>query len=145
MSVGFVSDSHIHIAYSYKVLLSCANIIQIILHLYKHSSKLRTFFTALALLSVGLVFTINKRGQKFLFLNLGDLNSLSLEVSFLLDIFARVFLFTVSLIRLSVFTFRFRYISPQKFFGRFHLLLITFVLSIILLILSSNLIFILVG
>jgi len=91
------------------------------------------------------VFTINKRGQKFLFLSLGDLNSLSIEISFLLDIFARVFLLTVSLIRLSVFTFRFRYISPQKFFGRFHLLLIIFVLSIILLILSSNLIFTLVG
>jgi len=117
----------------------------IILHLYKHSTKLSTFFTALALISVGLVFTINKRGQKFLFLNLGDLNSLSIEVSFLLDIFARVFVLTVSIISLSVFTFRFRYISPQKFFGRFHVLLITFVLSIILLILSSNLIFILVG
>ena len=91
------------------------------------------------------MFTINKRGQKFLFLSLGDLNSLSIEISFLLDIFARVFLLTVSLIRLSVFTFRFRYISPQKFFGRFHLLLIIFVLSIILLILSSNLIFTLVG
>lgn len=91
------------------------------------------------------MFAINKRGQKFLFLKLGDLNSLSIEVSFLLDIFARVFLLTVSIISLSVFTFRFRYISPQKFFGRFHVLLITFVLSIVLLILSSNLIFILVG
>lgn len=66
-------------------------------------------------------------------------------MSFLLDIFARVFLLTVSLISLSVFTFRFSYISPQKFFGRFHVLLIIFVLSIILLILSSNLIFTLVG
>lgn len=51
----------------------------------------------------------------------------------------------MSIIRLAVFSFRFSYISPQKFFGRFHLLLIVFVFSIILLILSSNLIFTLVG
>lgn len=91
------------------------------------------------------MLTLNKRGQKFLFINLGDLNSLRIEISFMLDIFTRVFLLTVSLISLAVFTFSFRYMRPQKFFGRFHVLLITFVISIILLIISSNLIFTLVG
>ena len=80
-----------------------------------------------------------------MFMNLGDLNSLSIEISFIVDIFTRVFLLTVSLISLAVFTFSFRYISPQKFFGRFHMLLITFVISMIMLIISSNLIFTLVG
>lgn len=68
-----------------------------------------------------------------------------MEISFILDVFASVFLTTVALIRLAVFTFRFRYISNQKFFTRFHSLLRIFVFSIILLILSSNLIFTLIG
>jgi len=97
------------------------------------------------MLSSAFGLAVNKSGQKFLFFTLGDLRSLRIEVSFMLDIFARVFIFTVSLISLAVFSFRFRYIAPQKFFGRFHVLLITFVFSIILLILSSNLIFTLVG
>lgn len=95
--------------------------------------------------SFRLILVLNKRGQKFLFINLGDLNSLSIEISFMVDIFTRVFLLTVSLIRLAVFTFSFSYMSPQKFFGRFHMLLITFVISMIILIVSSNLIFTLVG
>jgi len=63
----------------------------------------------------------------------------------MVDIFARVFLFTVFLISSAVFSFRFSYISPQKFFGRFHALLIAFVFSMVLLVISSNLISILVG
>lgn len=52
---------------------------------------------------------------------------------------------TVSLISLSVFTYRFEYIKDQKFFARFHLLLFLFVLSIVFLILSPNLIFSMLG
>lgn len=77
--------------------------------------------------SILFLILLNKIGQKFLFLNLGDLNSLSMEISFILDVFARVFLLTVAFIRLAVFTFRFRYISNQKFFARFHRLLRIFV------------------
>jgi len=106
---------------------------------------MRMFFGILVFFSFVLGISLNKRGQKFLFLCLGDVSSLSLEVSLILDVFARVFLLTVSLISLAVFSFRFRYIASQKFFGRFHVLLITFVFSIFLLILSSNLIFTLVG
>lgn len=106
---------------------------------------MEALFKFLVLLSAIFLVVINKRGQKFLFITLGNLNSLRMEVSFMLDIFARAFLFAVLLIRLSVFTFRFSYISGQKFFGRFHVLLSLFVFSIILLVLSSNLIFTLVG
>merc|ERR1739838_1274669 len=105
-----------------------------ILYVYKYSLKIGACFSFTLLASFRLVSILNKRGQKFLFMNLGDLNSLSIEISFIVDIFTRVFLLTVSLISLAVFTFSFRYISPQKFFGRFHMLLI-----------SSNLIFTLVG
>ena len=103
------------------------------------------FFRILLFIALLFVVSLNKRGQKFLFLNLGDFNSLSIEMSFMLDIFSRVFLFTVSIIRLAVFNFRFRYISSHKFFGRFHVLLMTFVFSMFILVLSSNLIFTLVG
>lgn len=116
-----------------------------ILQSYKFSVKIEGFFKFLVFFSGVFSLSLNKRGQKFLFINLGDFNSLRIELSFMLDIFARVFLFTVSLIRLSVFTFRFSYISNQKFFGRFHTLLLVFVISIIVLVLSSNLIFTLVG
>lgn len=116
-----------------------------ILQNYKFSVKIEGFFKFLVFFSGVFSLSLNKRGQKFLFINLGDFNSLRIELSFMLDIFARVFLFTVSLIRLSVFTFRFSYISNQKFFGRFHTLLLVFVISIIVLVLSSNLIFTLVG
>lgn len=116
-----------------------------ILQSYKFSVKIEGFFKFLVFFSGVFSLSLNKRGQKFLFINLGDFNSLRIELSFMLDIFARVFLLTVSLIRLSVFTFRFSYISNQKFFGRFHTLLLVFVISIIVLVLSSNLIFTLVG
>jgi len=59
--------------------------------------------------------------------------------------YSSIFILVVSIIRLSVFSFRFSYISLQKFFSRFHTLLIVFVGSIILLILSSNLLFTIVG
>merc|ERR1712037_755840 len=101
-----------------------------ILYVYKYSLKIGACFSFTLLASFRLVSILNKRGQK---------------ISFIVDIFTRVFLLTVSLISLAVFTFSFRYISPQKFFGRFHMLLITFVISMIMLIISSNLIFTLVG
>jgi len=88
----------------------------LILYIYKHSIKISAFFSILVLTALIFALSLNKTGQKFLFLNLADLNSLSIEVSFMVDIFARVFLFTVFLISSAVFSFRFSYISPQKIF-----------------------------
>merc|ERR1739848_277457 len=55
------------------------------------------------------------------------------------------FLFLVRLISGSVIIFRTRYISNEKFFSRFIILVFFFVISIYLLILSPNLIRLLLG
>lgn len=63
----------------------------------------------------------------------------------LLDYFSLLFLWTVLLISSRVFLFRSSYIGAEKFYNRFHFLLFSFVFSIIILILSPNLISILLG
>lgn len=59
--------------------------------------------------------------------------------------FRALFLTTVLLISFAVFRFRYSYISANRFFSRFNILLFVFVFSILLLIISSNLIFTIVG
>ena len=61
------------------------------------------------------------------------------------DIFRIVFLFAVTIISGRVYTFRRSYMRPDKYFVRFHFLLLSFVGSMILLILSPNLISVLIG
>ena len=51
----------------------------------------------------------------------------------------------VSIISFSIFRFSYSIIAPYKFFSRFTLLLFVFVLSIVILIFSSNLIFVMLG
>ena len=63
----------------------------------------------------------------------------------MLDLIAVVFIFRVRLIRLAVIKFRLSYINNDKFFSRFHLLVLTFILRMYLLILSPNLVRILLG
>ena len=69
------------------------------------------------------------------------------DLSFILifDIFRFLFIITVSLISLRVFLFRTSYMSREKFFIRFHVLLASFVTSIMLLIVSPNILRILIG
>lgn len=62
-----------------------------------------------------------------------------------LDFFRVVFLTTVILIAARVFVFRASYIRGDKYYTRFHYLLLSFVVSIIILILRPNLIRILLG
>jgi len=63
----------------------------------------------------------------------------------LLDKFRLIFFLSVILISFRVFFFRQSYIKKDKYFLRFHVLLSSFVLSIIILIFSPNLISILLG
>ena len=63
----------------------------------------------------------------------------------LFDFYSLIFLISVLLISRSVFTFRTSYISLDKYYRRFHFLLLSFVASIVLLIISPNLIRILLG
>ena len=74
-----------------------------------------------------------------------QINSTTLELRVRLDMFRMLFLLTVVLISFAVFRFRYSYMSANKFFSRFNILLFLFVFSILLLILSSNLIFTIVG
>lgn len=98
------------------------------------------FFIRLILSSL-----IFKHTQLLLYLTLGQANSTLLEVRIRLDMFSVLFLTTVVLISFAVFRFRYSYMSANKFFSRFKVLLFVFVFSIFLLILSSNLIFTIVG
>merc|ERR1719278_1930703 len=63
----------------------------------------------------------------------------------ILDIFRVIFVLTVCLISLRVFMFRSIYMKWEKFYKRFHILLLSFVSSIMLLILSPNILRILIG
>jgi len=56
-----------------------------------------------------------------------------------------MFLLTVTLIRTAVYNFSYDYIKDQKFFKRFHILLLLFIISIILIIFSGNIFFSLLG
>lgn len=73
------------------------------------------------------------------------INRIFLEVPIIIDAVRMVFLFRVSTIACAVLVFSKRYIGQENFFLRFHLILLIFVTSIILLILSPNLIRVLLG
>jgi len=75
------------------------------------------------------------------------ISSINLEVRFIIivDKFRVIFLTVVLLISRRVFLFSRSYIKKDKIFSRFHFLLISFVLSMVLLILSPNLFRILLG
>ena len=116
-----------------------------IFHFIITSSKLNL----LLILSLIGIYKISasllNRQQVFISIELRRINSLIIEIEFYLDMISIFFITTVIIISFSVFRFMYSYITPYKFFSRFSLLLRVFVLSIILLILSSNLIFTMVG
>lgn len=72
-------------------------------------------------------------------------NGNCLRIMIILDLYALVFLMRVCLISSSVLFFSSSYIQAEPFFIRFHLLVLFFILSIILLITSPNLIRLLLG
>ncbi len=74
--------------------------------------------------------------------NMGG-NSLRFVVA--LDKYSLAFLFTVGLISRCIFLFSSSYIGNEKYFLRFHLLVLRFVFSIVLLIISPNLVRLLLG
>lgn len=67
------------------------------------------------------------------------------SVTIILDFFSRVFIFTVFLISFSVFIFSQYYIDSEKNLKGFVVLLRLFVLSIVFLVISPNLLFLLLG
>lgn len=79
---------------------------------------------------------------EYTFLMLGDFR---FSFVILLDMLRVLFLITVSLITVAVLIFRLSYIGGDKYFTRFHLLLISFVLRMYFLVLSPNLVSLLLG
>ena len=73
------------------------------------------------------------------------LGSLPLVLPVYLDTSAYIFLITVCTISGAVMVFSISYISAEKYFLRFHLLVLSFIVSIIVLIISPHLIAILIG
>ena len=61
------------------------------------------------------------------------------------DFISILFVFTVRLVSCGVIIFRGRYIAGEKFYGRFILLVISFIIRIFLLIMRPNLISVLLG
>ena len=76
---------------------------------------------------------------------LGSVGNLPLELPFIFDLPAVVFAVTVSLIRSAVFIFSSNYILGEKYFTRFHTLVLLFIGSIFMLIFSPSVISVLLG
>ena len=86
------------------------------------------------------------RGKRyFIDFALAPLNGLSLDIVVLLDPLRLAFLFSVRIIAMAVMSFAKSYIRGEVFYARFSLLVIRFVGSIFLIILSPNLIRVLLG
>ena len=81
----------------------------------------------------------------FLSWGLGKLLSSPLELGVLLDLYSCAFMARVFTIAGRVLLFSQSYIGHEVFFFRFHLLVLRFVLSILLLIIRPNLMRILLG
>lgn len=81
----------------------------------------------------------------YLVWNLWIRGSAPVELTFLLDNVSILFLFTVILISIRVLFFSFSYMARDPYFSRFHLLVCRFIISMILLILSPNLVTALLG
>ena len=81
----------------------------------------------------------------FIVLHFLRISRISLELVLFLDATRIIFLSAVLLITSSVLLFRVSYMSQEKFFNRFHTVLILFVVSIALLVLSPSLFSALVG
>merc|ERR1719415_427113 len=71
--------------------------------------------------------------------------SISLILVFIIDFISIYFIILVRLVSGSVIIFSQSYMRPEKFFGRFLMLVVSFIRSIFLLILSPNIIRLLLG
>ena len=107
---------------------------------------LSSLLFSLCLIALLTLLTLRPKGLAVLVnLELIKISSLSLEFPVLIDKFSLIFLITVGAIAGSIYIFSRGYISEEKFFWRFHLLVLRFVISILLLIMSPNLIRVLLG
>ncbi len=76
---------------------------------------------------------------------IAKLGRLALRFAIVIDNYCLAFMFTVRLISRCIYMFSRSYMGHEKFFLRFHLLVLSFVFSIILLIIRPNLVSLLLG
>ena len=69
----------------------------------------------------------------------------NLEFLLIIDLYSLTFFFSVILISARVLTFSYSYIEPDQFNTRFHIILLSFVFSIVILIFRPNLFRVLIG
>ncbi len=74
-----------------------------------------------------------------------NVNSTNFDLMLIIDIYSNRFVFTVILISFSVFNFSADYIISDKFNNRFHLILLIFVISMVILIFSPRILSALIG
>lgn len=96
----------------------------------------RTLFASFYLLVIGDVFI------EWEVLSVG---SSSVLFVLIFDFLSTLFMFTVSLVSCGVIVFRGRYMASEKYYSRFIIIVLRFIVSIFLLILRPNLIRILLG
>jgi len=97
-------------------------------------------------MSLMVFWFVLRGGHTFIIIwELAKFRSLSLDMPFIVDCYRSLFIFTVAIITRAVSIFSSSYIEGEKYFVRFHLLVLMFVFSIFLLITSPSLISILLG
>nr|YP_007026902.1 NADH dehydrogenase subunit 5 [Metacrangonyx remyi]CCI69566.1 NADH dehydrogenase subunit 5 [Metacrangonyx remyi] len=94
---------------------------------------------------VTVIYLLNTNASVFLEWELFSFNGASIIFLVLLDVMSMSFMFTVSLISSIIFMYCKYYMEGEKFYKRFLILLFLFVVSMMFLILSPNLISILLG
>nr|ARO34951.1 NADH dehydrogenase subunit 5 [Pachycephus smyrnensis] len=102
------------------------------------------FFIGLSLFTIGIFFLLNK----MVFMvewSLINLNSVDLLMVFLLDWMSLIFMSFVLLISSMVLIYSFDYMKEEVYFNRFIMLIMLFVFSMLLMIMSPNLLSILLG
>lgn len=107
-------------------------------------SFVRLFFCRLLSFLIGVIFIISDN-RIFIEWEVVSLNSMSIVITFLFDWISLIFMSFVLIIASLVIYYRKEYISSDYKINRFIILVLIFVLSIILLIISPNLISILLG
>ena len=107
--------------------------------------RLIPIFCGLFICLGGVSSTLASGSLRLIEVELWTMGNFTLGFAGLLDQFSSIFIFTVIIITVRVLTFSYSYINTSDHFFKFHLLVLTFVSSILLLIISPNLVTLMLG
>lgn len=127
-------------------LFKLQEFIKIIIFKKFRNSIFIVVITSVRLLAItALIHITEANASIYLNLEIRCWSAVNLNFPILIDSYRIRFLFTVSFIARSIYIFSWGYIAQEPFFLRFHLLVLSFVLSIFLLIISPHLVRVLIG